>query len=73
MRDAATMQQKILFSPQELRVKVTFYSQIPPEFTQIAWGLAIKSGHLGVMRVKNWVKQRIWGEKSSRLAVYSPK
>ena len=38
---------KILFSPQELRVKVTFYSQIPPEFTQIAWGLAIKSGRLG--------------------------
>ena len=48
MREAATtMQRKILFSPQELRVKVTFYSQIPPEFTQIAWGLAIKSGHLG--------------------------
>lgn len=48
MRDVdSTMQRKILFSPQELGVKVTIYPQIPPEFTQIAWGLTHKCGRLG--------------------------
>lgn len=41
------MNEKILFSPQELGVKVSIYPQIPPEFTQIAWGLTHKCSHLG--------------------------
>ena len=38
---------KILFSPQKIGVDASIHPHIPPEFTQIAWGLAIKSGRLG--------------------------